>query len=375
MPDAASTVKPKRRRGLLPRLALLLGSVLIALLCAEVGMRILGLPRDELAFLPKDGSVDWDCYCTNPRGYFKPRPGPNGSTIFCVDHDGAPPRLVDLKAAKAEGKRTILCIGDSFTWGLGVKIVDAYPYVLGELLAKASAKPVAVSNAGQVGRHVREIFEGQFLTALQNSLPDVVVYGWCMNDPVWDPARGVERSNPLAPVAKDAAMETGDIDDFINIRTANLKQLRAESAGQSLRRVSRLAELACRQAEAARIESRTLQFYRDLYDPVKNAGGLRLTWSSLAQMNEMQRSAGKRFVIAIFPLFVKLEGSYPLGELHESLNRKLTELKIDHLDLRPAFAGIKTEDLIVHPVDRHPNEVAHRLAAQAIADHLSRVRN
>jgi hypothetical protein len=38
------------------------------------------------------------------------------------------------------------------------------------------------------------------------------------------------------------------------------------------------------------------------------------------------------------------------------------------LDLAPAFAGMDTESLRVHPTDHHPNGKAHAIAARAIAD-------
>jgi hypothetical protein len=40
------------------------------------------------------------------------------------------------------------------------------------------------------------------------------------------------------------------------------------------------------------------------------------------------------------------------------------------VDLLPAYRGRRPADLWAHPVDRHPNELAHRLAAAAIRDYL-----
>jgi hypothetical protein len=42
------------------------------------------------------------------------------------------------------------------------------------------------------------------------------------------------------------------------------------------------------------------------------------------------------------------------------------------LDLAPAFAGQRTEDLWVHPCDHHPNGRAHAIAGRALADWLQR---
>jgi hypothetical protein len=40
---------------------------------------------------------------------------------------------------------------------------------------------------------------------------------------------------------------------------------------------------------------------------------------------------------------------------------------IAHHDLRAALSGRPAESLWVHPLDQHPNDVAHRLAAQSLA--------
>jgi hypothetical protein len=39
----------------------------------------------------------------------------------------------------------------------------------------------------------------------------------------------------------------------------------------------------------------------------------------------------------------------------------------------PVFRGRRTADLWVHPVDHHPNEVAHRLAAESLAPVVTRL--
>ena len=224
-----SASEPKRRRrspSLLAKLGLLAGALVFALVVSEIALRILGIPAEELTFLPKDGSVDWDCYCTNYRNYFVPKKLPNGQTIYCVEHAAdEPPRERSLDDARKQGAYTVLAIGDSFTYGLGVKVNDSWPYRLNSLLSPIVGKPVVVSNVGKVGRHVMEVLEGQYVPHTAAVTPDLCVYGYCLNDPLWIPAAGAARPNPLGPMKKDAKMETEDIDDFINVRTANLKQL------------------------------------------------------------------------------------------------------------------------------------------------------
>jgi lysophospholipase L1-like esterase len=368
MTAAVSESKPRRRVSLWAKFGLLLGSIVFAIVVGEIALRLLGIPAEELTFLPKDGSVDWDCYCTNYRGYFVPKKLPNGQTIYCVDHENEPPRVKSLAEAQKRGAFTVLAIGDSFTYGLGVKVIDAWPAkLLGPLSRKG--KEAVVSNVGKVGRHVMEVMTEQYQPH-SDPPPDVVIYGFCLNDVLWIPQSGADRPNPVSPMKKDATMETGDIDDFINVRTANLKQLRIESTFGGIRQKLRTVDVVLRTMEAREIQRRTLQFYLDLYDPAKNAKGLEVTWNAVQQMSDRQNAAGKRFVVAVFPMFVDTDGDYPLKSCHDAITESLTQRGVQVLDLLPIYRKTPAKDLWVHPLDRHPNDVAHRMAAEAIGKHL-----
>ena len=348
------------------RLVAVFVGLLLGWLAAEGLLAALGLPTDELIFLAKDGSVDWDCYCSNPRGYFVERKGPGGQPIYCVDHTDDPPRVVRLDQEQYADHYKILTVGDSFTWGLGVKVDDGYPRVLGRRLAEASGRPVVVANYANVGRMITEIQE-ELRQALAFGFPDLCVYGYVLNDP-FDGT--TTRTAPLAPADKAATMDNADIDDFINVRTSNLKKFRLESPGGWLRRQSRLVDLALRQWEWSRIHRRTIAYYRDLYDPVENAQGLLISWNALHQMKQLLGQADKRFLVVIFPLFVDVDGNYPFVTMHQTVARRLEALGIDYLDLLPVYHEYPTPSLWVHPLDRHPNEVAHRIAADAIAEYV-----
>jgi hypothetical protein len=379
MPDEPTTElsasEPKKRRrspSLLAKLGLLAGALVFAVVVSEIALRILGIPAEELTFLPKDGSVDWDCYCSNYRNYFVPKKLPSGQTIYCVEHAAdEPPRERSLDDARKQGAYTVLAIGDSFTYGLGVKVADSWPYRLNALLSPIVGKPVVVSNVAKVGRHVMEVLEGQYLPHTASATPDLCVYGYCLNDPLWIPTAGTARPNPLGPMKKDAKMETEDIDDFINVRTANLKQLRIESSFSGLRQRLRTLDVGLRAWEAREIQRRTLQFYLDLYDSAKNARGLELTWNAIEQISNRQRLANKRFLVVVFPMFIDTDGNYPLRKCHEAVVQELRRRGVEVLDLLPIYGKTPPKELWVHPLDRHPNDVAHRMAAAAIASTLA----
>lgn len=371
---AISQAAAKRRYSLTTRLVALFAATFGALLLIEIGLRIFAKPAEEMVFLSKDGSIEWDCYCSNPRGYLTPRTIKDGRTVFCVDHGDDPPRAVDLADPKFAGAFKILAVGDSFTWGLGVKLRDSWPLKLSELMSAASAsdasgkpKPIVVSNRGEIGFDVAAVRE-TYLQATQNITPDICVYGYCLNDPM----DGASNRTPMVQTRKKAAdMDTGNIYDGINIRTANLKRLQRESFGAELRQYSKLLDFALSKWEWRQIHQSVVASHLDLYDPNKNADGLRITFNFIAEMNRRQREAGKQFLIVIFPMFVDIDGDYPFAKIHEQLAQHCRQANIDYLDLLPIYRSKKTADLWVHPVDQHPNEIAHRMAADAIREKIA----
>lgn len=82
----------------------------------------------------------------------------------------------------------------------------------------------------------------------------------------------------------------------------------------------------------------------------------------------------KRLIAVIFPLFgLPLDDRYPFIELHEKIAAFLKENSIPVLDLYPAYKGIPLDRLQVIPgLDRHPNEIGHRIAAERIYSWLER---
>jgi hypothetical protein len=94
---------------------------------------------------------------------------------------------------------------------------------------------------------------------------------------------------------------------------------------------------------------------------------------SMREIIKRSRASGKPIYAAIFPLFgVPLDSNYPFFSCHEKVAKLLSELSVPTTDLFELFKGIPLERLQVIPgVDRHPNEIAHRMAAEHLYDWLS----
>jgi hypothetical protein len=98
-----------------------------------------------------------------------------------------------------------------------------------------------------------------------------------------------------------------------------------------------------------------------------NHEGWQRTQDYVHEMSRRTLAGGGRFLIASWPLMIHLEGDDPFADVSDQIGRFCLAAGIPRHDLRPALQGRRTESLWVHPVDMHPNEVAHRLAAESLA--------
>jgi hypothetical protein len=109
----------------------------------------------------------------------------------------------------------------------------------------------------------------------------------------------------------------------------------------------------------------TTRWYLDMWGEANQAGRER-TEEYLDGMRRQLEAVGGRLLVAPWPLFVDLERGYPFVPAHETIRRFCLKAGIAHHELAPAYAGRRTQELWVHPVDHHPNEIAHRLAAESL---------
>jgi len=88
----------------------------------------------------------------------------------------------------------------------------------------------------------------------------------------------------------------------------------------------------------------------------------------LAALDREVAEDGAELAVALFT-----NTSSPAWDLlTEHATSATAELDIPLLDLRDALSTVPAADLMVHPTDGHPNEIAHRLAAEAILEWLER---
>jgi lysophospholipase L1-like esterase len=355
-----------RARLLAANVALVVASTLAAVLVLEAALRLSGFAPEVATRRMVDAL--WtrllDCYPTNPRGYFDIdlREPASRERYFSV----APRRFDDIArfhpwavesrynalrfrdvppAPVAPGKRRIVVFGDSFTEGQGVKEDETVARVLARLLEEQAPGRYEVRNCGRRGLDLPELFGG-FEASLQYD-PDLVVYALVLNDAVRPPEFQARQTY---------------VDDWILDRERLPEE---EDAPPGLLH-PRLFDFVSQRIGAWRVGRATTRWYLDMWGEGNPEGWAR-TQEYIREMDRQLNRRAARFLVAPWPLFVGLESGYPFRPVHETLRRFCLGSGIPYHDLLPVFEGQRSADLWVHPVDRHPNEIAHRLAAESLA--------
>jgi lysophospholipase L1-like esterase len=261
----------------------------------------------------------------DPRGYLDP-----GATLtYRINQLGFRGRETSWE--KPAGHVRVVGLGDSFTFGAGVRVGDTFLAVLEERLrSDGGPHPIEVLNLGVGG--VDTAYEAKLLQQLGLRLsPDLVVLTFFLND-----AGG------------------GGTTDLFND---------ADSQGAPWRRSRLLDRLVSAFQRPQRVQQ-LIANYRRSFRP--EAPGWIAAQSGLREVAALSESHGFDLVVMIFPVLWKLSGDHPFREIHEIVRAAAEALGIPVFDLLPAFAGHDGPELWVNSTDQHPNEIAHAIAGEAL---------
>jgi hypothetical protein len=335
---------PALRRGRegTARALLLGGGVVVALGIAEVAVRLLAPAAPRPRITEPAGVSPFE---RTDKGLYVYRPGASFSHVYDVGADhrryfGSDGRVsyrinnlgfrgADVAMEKPPAVRRVLCVGDSFTFGEGVHEQDTWPHRLGRLLGGGTQ----VLNAGVQGYDFDH--EALFLLLHGRRLrPDVVVIAFFMNDVM-----------PFGETVEHHALLT--------------------ESPEELSRFARLSAL-WRLLERRRVAARQTRRY--LEDLRASFAGER--WREarrrIGTLREMADHDGFRIVAMIFPILYDFD-DYPLERERAEARGAFEQAGIEVVDLLDSYRSHPAADLWAHPVDPHPNELAHGIAAQQLA--------
>lgn len=319
---------------------LLVSSVLLMFGLAEGLCRLMGVgaPREviwEEAGNPGNGAAPLYephgklvyRYPDNPRGYFNSM----NEVVGTINSLGFRGREAVRK--KTSEVMRLAFLGDSFTLGVGVRDEDTFPAQVETQLSRES-EPCEVLNFGGSGFDTADEIALMENYVLEFS-PDIVVVVFFLND----------------------TGRLGTIDFFSKPKFFR----NAREHSHFLNGVIALFE---RRIQTARM----IRHYHEGFD--SGYPGYWRVQTALRRGKQLSEIYGFKLVVALYPVLYGFPDDYPFHKIHETVASFCKVENISLVDLSPAFEHHKVSELWVHPLDQHPNERAHRLAAARFVAYL-----
>jgi hypothetical protein len=294
------------------------------------------------------GAIYKCIYATNPRGYFDPDNG----VVMTINAWGMRAGIKPVPLKKGPDTYRILMLGDSFTFGIGVRDHETFSEVLHKRLNDASTDGTRyeVLNAGVQGYNTRDevlAFEHQWMQLD----PDLVLITFYLND----------------AYADSTILNNGEA---LGIYLKNTGRVA---------RVSYAWDMIQHKRQARKVTEEVERYYKGQFfskasQVLESPGVGGVDWTvSKAALLRAQTLCRERNIdlgLAIFPELFHLDDSYPFTDIHALVARTCRANGIPVIDLFDTFRGQDESALWAHPSDHHPNEVAHRMAAEAFDDFI-----
>ncbi len=310
----------RRARRLWPKLALAAGAALVALVVAELGLRVAG------SFSPPEARIKVEPVAadsvTNPLG-LRDR------------YDAVP---------KSKHLLRIAFLGDSFTYGLGVPARVCFVSQTAELLRRREAVPCVTVNLGRPG--VDLIMAYTVLNQVIDTVrPHVVVH----------------------------VMTQDDLDVDVYEEGQAIKRLVGDRTRFS--RYSRLAGLIETRIRWRMASPRIVNHLRGGSTPEQRDRAWRIAALQIESTKALAERFGAAYALFRFPClrWVDRPETYPLAQTHQRTADLAERLGVPYLDLFDAFAGRSPAAMCLSKVDDHPTPEGHLIAAEAIATFLADV--
>ena len=269
----------------------------------------------------------------------------------------------ELTAAKVPGEYRILCLGDSFTFGTGVPLEDAWPRLLEGVLTERRAA-FTTANLGIYSLNVlqQEAWLRRVLAERQVEADHVL---WCLyiNDASGPGFTAEEQVlSPEAHWIQRLGLTSG-------VWERGTEATPAMKRTMAVRRVSALADFLAYRLYGALHSAATMRGYLDNWS--ESGEDLQKVRASLERVAALCRNRGLRLSVCMYPSLIgSFDENHPYAAAHEALADMAAELELEYFDLRAPLAGLRPDGLWAHLHDQHPNRAANERVARYLADQL-----
>jgi hypothetical protein len=346
---------------------LVLGGLLLGLVLGEAALWILDIPQTGPFFQEWKGPrFKLMCYDRNDAGTADidlrddaqraqvaphlPQPAFDRNwrkTPFAIRVDYNPQGFRDREfRPKEPGVFRIVVVGDSYTYGHGLPEGLSWPRQLESLLRRRlPERRIEVYNCGYHGENLNALVR-VMKSALRDWEPDLLIYGYFLNDPQHDSVIRPDVNNMMELDWQYVTSGPG----FLSLGERRIHTLRSLALGDRILRMRRMAAATVNDYKATHEGQSWDLAVRQILDVKAAADG-----------------RGCRFLVVALPLIWRIHDGYPFGPIHAKLGALAAEHHIEFVDGLPYLVPYTDAQLYIHPKDRHPNGPYTRLVAEALA--------
>ena len=251
------------------------------------------------------------------------------------------------KKTKSEDVFRIAVVGDSFSFAPFMQFTDAFPKQLERMLnLNGGDRRSEIINLGVPAYSSSHEVDLVRKAIEHNS--DLIILQITLNDPELKPYRptGIRQDLP---------------DQFGAFNASN--------SSSGILKYWKTAAFVAERLHNTKTHRAYIDYFNNLF---ANKRGYKVYSESLKEMVSLARANDIKIVGVVFPLFgLPIDEQYPFYEIHQLAAKPLVDEGVAVLDLLELYKGIPLERLQVIPGgDRHPNEIAHRMAAESIYEWL-----
>lgn len=252
---------------------------------------------------------------------------------------------------KPPGTRRIIFLGDSFTFGMGVRIEDTYVKQLEDILSSSSSSGRwEVMNLGLSGFNAAQEVEFLVEKGLKYK-PDIVVVVYFFNDPDCPSRTNLGDTNDTVYKIRDFLLGPSYLAE------AERQQVRTYLESEGL--LDRLQAL--QSFSGNQIEAYHLFHYLPRY------------WSCVTgaynRLMELKLQNNFEVVVAVMPIVGLPWDKYTFRRLHAFVGGEISQFPFHYIDLLPILEKFRGDQLRC-PTSAHTNAAANRIVAEALHEFM-----
>ncbi len=243
----------------------------------------------------------------------------------------------------AADQRHIVFFGDSFTFAQGVSEVrDRFSNRVRAAIEPESQGKILVSNLADAGKDLYWIERVMELLFANGHRVDTAVYVLCLNDIETFHERhqtyyqDLSKHSPTFFLFRDTYFFNWV---YFRVRQATLPQVRG--------------------------------YFADMAEYYSGEPWQRMS-QKLDRVQQLCKANGTDFRVVVFPFLHNLGPDYPFHAAHQKIVEYCRSRNIPVLDLEPELTPFASQGLTANRFDAHPNELAHRVAAEGVLKNLLR---